>query len=138
MPTNQVYKPNRNLSKYREVGPDVRQGTAVLIDGRPGVTDADSGGSSRTDTLVTDVTITYPSGGAGYEEDHALVHFDGTFEFEVEGVTASTDSGVKVYIKTDGGLTTTEGTNTFFGVTDYPKGYAKVAGRAPVQIGVSE
>lgn len=137
MPTNQIYKPNRNLSKVRDVGGAVAQGTPLIVDGRPGVTDSDSGGSTRTE-VIGGTTIEFPSGGVGLDEDFAVVHFDGTFEFEVTGATTSTDSGVPVYLTSAGALTLTEGSNTYFGVTDYPTGYAKVAGRAPVQIGVAE
>lgn len=136
MPTNQIYKPNRNLSKVREVGPDVRQGTPVLVDGRPGVTDADSGGSKREDNSYTGVSITHPSGGAGYDEGLALVHRDGTFEFPVVGVDEETPVDTNVYF--DDGDLSLDDSGTYFGKIDYPTGYVRKAGRAPVQIGVAE
>jgi hypothetical protein len=41
-----------------------------------------------------------------------------------------------VYITAGGALNLTASGNTLFGYTDYPKGYTKENGRAPVAIGV--
>lgn len=133
MPTNQIYKPNRNNSKIREVGHNVPAGTPVLIDGRPGVTDAASSQSEATETFPG-FSITYPTVGVGYPEEHALVHFDGTFELDIDGVTTSTAQGAEVHY--DGGDLNVNGTGDFFGLIDYPTDYVKKDDRAPVQIGV--
>lgn len=139
MPTNQIYKPNRNLSKVREVGVDVPQGSPVLIDDRPGVTDGLSGGSTRTDDRIAGVSVTYANqGNVGFEEGEALVHRDGTFEFPVDGVDEDTDVDTDVFLTSAGALTLTSAGNTYFGKVDYPTDYERKVGRAPVQIGVSQ
>lgn len=139
MPTNQIYKPNRNLSKVRTVGTDVAPGTPVLVDGRPGVTDGLSGGSTQVDDRFPGIEVTYENrGNVGYESGEALVHRDGTFELDVDGVTTATPVDTKVYIDSSGDLSLTSAGNDFFGLVDYPTGYARKTGRAPVQIGVSQ
>lgn len=80
--------------------------------------------------------MTRPVGGVGNLDDSATVAFDGTWEFTgITGVTASTGQDVAIYITSGGALTTTATSNTLFGYTDYPRGYAKATGRAPVRIG---
>ena len=91
---------------------------------------------TQTTGLPTGITsITYKNGGVGNLAGAASFAFDGAFDLPVTGAGTSTKKGVKVYITTAGALTLTEGTNTLFGFTDYPRDFAKVAGRAVVRIG---
>ena len=83
-------------------------------------------------------SVTYGNGGVGNSASPASASFafDGSWDLAVTGATTSTASGVRVYmIPATGVLTLTAGTNIPFGFTDYPEGFAKVAGRAVVKIG---
>lgn len=144
MATNMFKKYTESLTREVEVGANVPGGTAVIADGQPAVTIAASGGSTRTITLANGDTLTQSDkGGVGYRENCAVVAFDGTWLFEVEGATdgetvpdsaAGTNRGTAVYrVAADGSLTTTEGSNVFFGIIDDGR---IVDGVAPVQIGV--
>lgn len=115
----------------------IQPGVPVVISGAPAVSLTASGnGTKTTSNPVPGVTsITVDNGGASLDAGWATFAFDGTYNFAVVGATTSTASGVKVYITNAGGLTTTEGTNTFYGSTDYPVDYRKKAGFAPVKIG---
>lgn len=146
MATNMFKKYTESLVRKLEVGDDVLGGTPIIINNRPGVTLADSGGSSRTKTtnLPGNITsVTYDSQGATFGPGEATVAFDGTWLFPVTGVTdgdtvpdsaAGTDEGTSVYLDPlDGSLTLTSTGNTFYGKIDAG---AIVNGVAPVQIGV--
>lgn len=137
MALNLVYLGDPRNNREREVGADVQPGTPVLVDtDRPAVTLTASGGSTKSFTTPQGYTLSgVPNGGVGNREDYATVAVDGTYEFEVTGVTTSTDNGVAVYLAADGTLTTTATDNDLFGYTDYPPDYAKRAGVAPVRIG---
>lgn len=119
---------------------DIQPGVPVVIGSRPAVSLTASGNATKTQAtgLPADITsVTFKNGGVGNSADPASASFafDGTFEFAVTGATTSTGSEVAVYITSAGALTLTEGSNVLFGYTDYPKGYRKEAGRAPVKIG---
>lgn len=86
---------------------------------------------------------TIPSGGAGNKATAATVAVDGSWLFEVDGVTdgetvegTGTAEGTSVFAVVASGvvtsLTTTEGSNTFVGIVDDG---AIVDGVAPIQIG---
>lgn len=148
MARNMVYKYTERLVRERALSTAVapaaptslQSGVPVLLPDGPAVSLTASGNATKTvsgaGNLPAGVTsLTYENGGVGNLAGSASFAFDGTFEFAVTGATTSTADGVPVYITTTGGLTLTEGTNTAFGVTDYPRDYAKVAGRAPVRIG---
>lgn len=110
-------------------------GVPVVFPDGPAVSLTASGGSTKSFTTPQGYTLSgVPNGGVGNAQGAATFAFDGTYEFAVTGATTSTASGARVYITTTGGLTLTEGTNTAYGYTDYPPGYAKTAGRAPVKI----
>lgn len=138
MALNLVYLGSPEKQREREVGADVLPGTPKIIGGKSVVTLTASGG---TDAASINVPGGYTIsggpgiGGVGNRTNWATVAYDGTYEFDVTGATTSTANDVAVYITSGGALTLTVGTNTLFGVTDYPPDYAKVAGKAPVRIG---
>lgn len=105
----------------------------------PAVSLTASGNGTKTQTtgLPVNVTsLTYTNGGVGLAAGEASFAFDGTFEFAVTGALTTTTSDVEVFIVPVGGaLTLTAAGNVHYGWTDYPKGYTKEAGRAPVRIG---
>lgn len=147
MANNMYKKYTESLTREVEVGANVPGGAAVLVDGRPAVTLAASGGSTATKTLADGSTLTTPNGGVGYRANSAVVAFDGSWLFPVAtsvdgetvpGSAAGTKRGTKVYaIVASGkvtGLTLAASGNTFFGIVDDGR---IVGGVAPVQIGVS-
>jgi hypothetical protein len=138
MALNQIFAPTQGKTRPRVVASGVVAGTPLLLGGEPAVALTDRGDATKTITPTgTNVTsLTYKSGAVGYGPTEAGVAYDGTFEFPVAAVTTSTDSGVAVYITAGGALNLTASGNTLFGYTDYPKGYTKENGRAPVAIGV--
>lgn len=145
MATNMFKKYTESLTREVEVGANVPGGSAVIADGQPAVTLAASGGSTRTVTLANGDTLTQADkGGVGYRENCAVVAFDGTWLLEVDGATdgptvpdsaSGSNRGTAVYrVAADGTLTTTAGSNTYFGKIDDG---TIVDGVAPVQIGVA-
>lgn len=119
---------------------NIQPGVPVLIASRPAVSLTASGNATKTQTtgLAAGVTsVTWENGGAGNSADpaSATFAFDGTFEFAVTGAGTTTKNGVPVYITAAGALTTTAGSDILYGYTDYPKGYTKESGRAPIKVG---
>lgn len=146
MATNMIYRYNGELTRERALSTAVapaapstiQPGVPVLFTDGPAVSITASGNGSVTQTtnLPTGLTsVSYGNGGVGNLPGSASFAFDGSWEFAVAGATTSTANGVAVYITTAGALTLSVGTNTLFGHTDYPRDYAKVAGRSVVQIG---
>lgn len=150
MAENMYKKYDEHLTREIEVGSNVPGGTLVLDGTRPAVTIAASGGSSVIETanLPGNLTsITRTVGGVGYKEDCAVVAYDGSWLFAVEGVVAGetvagagTDQGTAVYRTPAGALTleaddgeTVPTEYTSIGIID--DGYI-VDGVAPVLIGV--
>ena len=123
----------------------IQPGVPVLIGSaaataRPAVSLTASGNGTKTENTNLPLgltSITYTNGGVGNDASPASASFafDGTFEFAVATAATNTASDVPVYITSAGGLTLTVGSNTLWGRTDYPVGYRKEAGRAPVKIG---
>lgn len=119
---------------------EIQPGVPVVVGARPAVSITASGNAEKTQTtgLPSGISsVTWENGGVGNSADpaSATFAFDGTFEFAVTGATTSTASETAVYITSAGALTLTEGSNVLYGYTDYPVGYRKEAGRAPVKIG---
>ena len=139
MALNQIFAPTHGKNRARAVASGVVAGTPLLSGGEPAVALTSRGDATKTDAIPGSgiTSVTYKSGGVGLADDEASLAFDGTFEFAVAGVTTGTGSGVAVYITSGGALNLTASGNTLFGYTDYPKGYRKEAGRAPVRIGIS-
>ena len=116
----------------------IQTGIPVIFGDGAAVSLTASGNSTVTETVNLPngiSSVNFDNGGVGNLEGSASFAFDGTWEFAVVGATTSTASGVAVYMTPTGGLTLTESTNTAFGFTDYPRDFAKVAGRAAVKIG---
>lgn len=143
MTKNMIYKYEEKDTRVRVLASSVESGTPVLDpnDGRPAVTLTNTGDYVSTVTnadipLGGGVTsFTYPNGGVGLVGKEATLAYNGTWELPVTGATTNTAQGADVYITSGGTLTTTEGTNTIFGVVDYPTDYHKRAGVLPVRIG---
>lgn len=136
MATNMIYRYDGEKTRERPVPSGTQSGTPLLINTRPAVTLTARGDSTVTRAGIGGVTsFTYGNGGAGNAPDSATVAYDGTWEFAVAGATTSTGQDVAVYITGAGALNLTASGNTLYGYTDYPKGYAKSAGVAPVRIG---
>lgn len=116
----------------------IQPGTPVTFADGPAVSLTASGNGTKTQTtgLAAGVTsVTFTNGGQGLAAGEASFAFDGTFEFAVTGATTTTADGVPVFIiPATGLLTTTSSGNVQFGYTDYPRGYTKENGRAPVKV----
>lgn len=135
MAKNMVYRYTSEKTRERVVPSGTVAGAPLLINTRPAVAITSRGNATKSETFGA-FSITRPSGGVGNLDDSATVAFDGTWEFTgITGVTTSTGQDVAIYITSGGALTTTATSNTLFGYTDYPRGYAKATGRAPVRIG---
>lgn len=116
----------------------IQPGVPVTFAEGPAVSLTASGNATKTITPnVNGVTsLTYANAPVGVAAGDAVFAFDGTFEFAVAGTTTGTLSGVEVFIVPVGGaLTLTSAGNIHYGWTDYPYGYTKEAGRAPVKVG---
>ncbi len=135
MALNKIFRETPELNRARPVPAGTKQGTPLLIEGRPAVTLTARTGETATKTFSDGTTVTYTISGASVPAGQASCAFDGTFEFAVTGALTTTVSDVAVYITSDGALTLIEATNTLYGHTDYPTDYRKEAGRAPVRIG---
>lgn len=147
MALNKIFASDQNLHRDRPLteitSPSpapttIQPGVPVVIGDRPAVSLTASGNATKTQSsnLPSGITsVTWSNGGVGNDSGHASFAFDGTFEFAVTGATTSTGSEVKVYITSGGVLTLTAGSNVLYGHTDYPVGFRKEAGRAPVRIG---
>lgn len=150
MALNKIYAGNPELNRDRPLADitapstpptSIQPGVSVLLQGRPAMSITASGNATKTQTtgLPTDITsVTFKNGGVGNASGNATFVFDGTYEFAVTGAATSTKSDVEVFITlATGALTLTDGgaTEAHYGYTDYPVGYVKEAGRAPVRIG---
>lgn len=134
MAKNMVYRYTGEKTRERVVPAGTLSGAPLLLNTRPAVAITSRGDAVSSQT-IGDITVSRPAGGVGNLPDSATVAFDGTWEFPVTGATTTTGQDVAVYITGAGALTLTVGTNTLFGYTDYPRGYFKQAGIAPVRIG---
>lgn len=138
-----IFKYDEKKTRVRTLAAPTASGTPLLSPGdlRPAVTLTNTGTFVKTVTpadipMGGGVTsITYNDGGVGLFGNEATLAFDGTWEFTVTGATTATAQAAKVYITSAGALTTTEGSNTAYGVVDYPIDYNKRAGLLPVRIG---
>lgn len=147
MALNKIFQSSTRLHRARAlstiVSPTapstIQPGVPVLFADGPAVSLTASGNGTKTQTtgLGAGITsITVQNGGAGLAAGEASFAFDGTWEFAVAGVTTTTADGVEVFIvPATGVLSTTSAGNTHYGWTDYPRGYTKENGRAPVKVG---
>lgn len=135
MALNKVFADIEAQRRVRNLGATVAEGQPRLIAARPAVTVTATGDSTEVLT-VGSYSITVPAGGVGLGSQEAVVAFSGTWEFSgITGVDANTAQDVAIYIDAANALTTTATGNTLYGYTDYPVGYQKAAGVAPVRIG---
>lgn len=147
MALNKIFQSSTRLHRARALSTTtnpstppttIQPGVPVTFADGPAVSLTASGNGTKTQTtsLGNGITsITFQNGGAGLAAGEASFAFDGTFEFAVTGALTTTTDGTEVFITTAGVLTLTPTSNTHYGWTDYPRGYTKEAGRAPVRIG---
>lgn len=137
MALNLVYRNIDSKNRVEDLGETLAPGAPALSKaGLPVVAVTGSGDYTVTETGFGGVTISgIPAGGVGLEGQQVTLAFDGTWEFEVTGATASTAQGTEVYITAAGDLTTTAGSNTAYGYVDYPVDYDRTRGLTPVRIG---
>lgn len=136
MATNLVFSDIESLREIWPVGSEVASGTALLNGTRAGVALTDSGGRTRSAISGAYTISGIPSGGVGLDALQVSVATTGTWEYTgITGVTSSTAQNTAIYITSGGALTTTSSGNTLWGRTNYPKGYVKATGKAPVKIG---
>lgn len=114
----------------------------VDANGKVGITLGASSGTSKTITRADGATVTKSIKGVGFRDQEAPVAVDGSWLFDVAGVTAGetvgagatgTPRGTKVYLTSGGALNLTASGNTYVGIIDDGR---IVDGVAPVQIGV--
>lgn len=135
MALNLIYVYSKERTRERPVPANTQPGVPLIINARPCVTITARGDATATKTLADGTVTTFPNGGAGNLPGSATVAYDGTWEFtSITGVTTSTDSDVAIYLTAGGVLTNSSSGNTLYGYTDYPRGYTKATGKAPVRI----
>lgn len=148
MATNVAYSPTESLQRPVFVGKNVAPGTPLIYGGQSVVTITGSGdyiSSQSFDAGDYSLTVKHP-GGVGLQAGQATVAFDGSFLFNVAGITSEATALVqdgatlkkepaKVYLAANGSLTATSTGNTFFGIVDF---YDAVLGKTAVRIGVKE
>lgn len=142
MAVNKIFASDERLHRARPVPVGTQPGTPLLIGntGRPAVTLTARGDSTVTQTApVTSniVSVTYTNGGVGLKQDEASCAFDGTWLFPVTGATTATTSEEEVFyvVATDTLTLASGGSDPHYGWTDYPEGFIKTAGNAPVRVG---
>lgn len=140
MALNVIFSDVESERRATTVGSDVAPGTPMIVGGRPVVTitgsgDYDGNAISLTAGGVTTV-LAGGRGGASLQDDEATVSPTGTYAFNVAGATVATTPGTVVYLTSAGALTTTEGTNTKFGVVEFFRGELSATDTA-VTIGVN-
>lgn len=134
----EVFAPIPGTNEVWDLTAEAPKGALILNGTRFGVALGASGGSTFSKT-VGPITISGPAAAAGYDALQAGVHTNGTFLFDtITGVTTTTDPGTPVYYDATSGsekLTTTSTSNTLVGYVNYPKGFTKATGVAPIRIG---
>lgn len=141
MAKNLVYKNDNKQNRVVELDATHGSGEPVIApSGAPAITVTGSGDYTESEVIPGVGTLSgVPKGGVGLEGKEVTLAFSGTWEFpedDIEGTTAATATqGEEIYITSDFELTTTEGSNTFYGTVDFPKDYDKTRGMVPVKIG---
>src|SRR5690606_27995468 len=115
MATNMYKEYTRSKTREWNVGESVQPGTLVIVNDQVGVTLTASGGTTATTNLPGGGSWTHDIGGVGNKTNAATVATDGTWLFEVAGVSdgetvggTGTAKGTKVYyITATGALTLT-------------------------------
>lgn len=141
MAKNLVYRNDNKQNRAVTLAATHGSGEPVLTPaGEPAVTLTGSGDYTATEVIPGVGTLSgIERGGQGLTGKEVTVALSGTWEFpeaDVAGTTAATATqGLKVYITAALALTTTAGSNTFFGTVDFPKDYDKTRGFVPVKLG---
>lgn len=136
MALNLVYRNTDSQNRVEDLGATLAPGVPVISKaGLPAVTVTGSGDYVKSETVNGYTVSGIPAGGVGLEGQEVTLAFDGTWEFEVTGATASTAQGAKVYLTSAGDLTTTAGSNTEYGYVDWSPDYDRTRGLTPVRIG---
>lgn len=137
MATNLVYRYTGEKTRVWDLGAAFAPGLPVKsVSNEPGVTITGTGNYVKSYTTGPYTISGIPAGGVGLEGNEATVATDGTWNFLVTGGLTTTPNNTLVYITSGNALTLTAGSNTKYGVVDYPKDYVKVAGTLPVKLGV--
>lgn len=136
MALNLVYRNIDSKNRVEDLGKTLAPGVPALSTaGLPVVTVTGSGDYTVTETGFGGVTISgIPAGGEGLEGQQVTLAFDGTWEFEVTGATASTAQGTEVFIDPATNALALTGTDSY-GYVDYPVDYDRTRGLTPVRIG---
>ena len=140
MAKNLVYRNDNKKNRVEVLAATYAPGVPVVsLSGAPAVTITGSGDYVKSEVIPGVGTLSgVPAGGVGLEGKEVTLAFDGTWEFLTSGITgasASTANGTKVYITGSNALTTTVGTNTFYGTVNRPKDYDNTRGFTPIKIG---
>lgn len=141
MAKNLVFRNDNKKNRAEDLGLTLDSGVPVLsLSGAPAVTLTASADFTRSEVIPGVGTLSgIAAGGASLEGQEVSLAFDGTWEFpeaDIAGTTAATaEQGDAIYITDSNALTTTEGSNTFYGSVDFPVEYDKTRGFVPVKIG---
>lgn len=141
MAKNLVFKNDNKKNRVEDLGETLASGTPVVsTSGAPAVTVTASADYTVSEVIPGVGTLSgIPAGGASLVGQEVSLAFDGTWEFpeaDIAGTTAATaEQGDAIYITAANALTTTEGSNTFYGSVDFPAEYDKSRGLIPVKIG---
>lgn len=136
MATNLVYRNTDSQNRVEDLGKTLAPGTPALSKaGLPVVAVTGSADYTRSEVLADGSTLSgIPAGGVGLEGQEVTLAFDGTWEFEVDGATASTAQGTEVFIDDATNELSLTGTDTF-GYVDWTPDYDRTRGLIPVRIG---
>lgn len=140
MAKNLVYRNDNKKNRVEVLAATHGPGEPVVsLSGAPAVTITGSGDYTKSEVIPGVGTLSgIAAGGVGLEGKEVTLAFDGTWEFQtssVAGANASTANGTKIYITSGNALTTTVGSNVFFGSVDRPKDYDNTRGYTPIKIG---
>lgn len=136
MAMNLVYRNTDSQNRVEDLGKTLAPGTPALSTaGLPVVAVTGSADYTLTETLADGSVISgVPAGGVGLREQEVTLAFDGTWEFEVDGATASTAQGTEVFIDDATNELSLTGTDTY-GYVDWSTDYDRTRGLTPVRIG---
>lgn len=137
MALNLVYRNTDSQNRVEDLGKTLAPGApAISKAGLPVVAVTGSADYVVSEVIPGLGTLSgIPRGGVGLRGQEVTLAFDGTWEFEVTGATATTAQGTEVYITAAGALTLTAGSNTAYGYVDWSTDYDRTRGLTPVRIG---
>lgn len=141
MAKNLVYKNDNKQNRVEVLADTHGPGEPVIsLSGAPAITVTGSGDYTESEVILGVGTLTgIAKGGQGLVGKEVTLAYSGTWEFDEDDITGTTAAtatqGQAIYITSALGLTTTEGSNTFYGTVDFPKDYDKTRGMVPVKIG---